>query len=61
MRVPNAGLDLIERRIVREGKALAERMLANFDAPRGQTLWQVYRDTFAHVAATLRGFATRSW
>jgi hypothetical protein len=34
MRVPNAGQDLIERRIVREGKAIAAAMLADFpDTP----------------------------
>ena len=35
MRVPNAGQDLVERRIVREGKRLAEIMLADYaDPPR---------------------------
>lgn len=35
MRVPKAGQDLIERRIVREGKRLAALMLADYrDPPR---------------------------
>lgn len=35
MRVPDAGQDLIERRIVREGKRLAAAMLAEYaDPPR---------------------------
>jgi hypothetical protein len=33
MRVPNAGQDLVERRIVREGKRLAEVMLAGYVDP----------------------------
>ncbi|QYO78056.1 hypothetical protein [Devosia salina] len=33
MRVPNGGQDLEERRIVREGKRLAEAMLANYVDP----------------------------
>jgi hypothetical protein len=34
MRVPNAGQDLIERRIVREGKIIAAAMLADYpDTP----------------------------
>jgi hypothetical protein len=34
MRVPNAGQDLIERRIVREGKMIAAAMLAHYhDTP----------------------------
>ena len=36
MRVPSIGLPLDERRIVREGYRLAERMLANYrDPPSG--------------------------
>ena len=36
MRVPSVGLPLDERRIVREGYRLAERMLANYrDPPPG--------------------------
>ncbi|SMQ61904.1 hypothetical protein SAMN06295905_0588 [Devosia lucknowensis] len=38
MRVPNAGQDLVERRIVREGKRLAEIMLANYRDPPRLTL-----------------------
>ena len=35
MRVPNAGQQLDERRIVREGKRIAEAMLASYaDPPR---------------------------
>lgn len=30
MRVPNAGQDLVERRIVREGKRLAQSMMADY-------------------------------
>ncbi|UYO00536.1 MAG: hypothetical protein KIT02_04785 [Devosia sp.] len=37
MRVPNAGQPLFERRIVREGKALAERMLAGYDVTANGT------------------------
>ena len=33
MRVPKAGQDLEERRIVRQGKRLAEAMLANYVDP----------------------------
>ena len=33
MRVPSIGLPLDERRIVREGYRLAERMLANYQDP----------------------------
>ena len=35
MRVPNTGLPLDERRIVREGYRLAERMLADYRDPPG--------------------------
>jgi hypothetical protein len=35
MRVPSIGLTLEERRIVREGYALAERMLAGYQDPPG--------------------------
>jgi hypothetical protein len=35
MRVPSIGLPLDERRIVREGYRLAERMLANYQDPPG--------------------------
>ena len=59
MRVPNAGQDLVERRIVREGKRLAEAMLANLAEPAGLTLWQVYRDTALRVITALRGLAVR--
>lgn len=37
MRVPSTGLPLDERRIVREGYRLAERMLAGYDDPPGLT------------------------
>lgn len=30
MRVPNTGQDLVERRIIREGKRLAQTMMADF-------------------------------
>jgi hypothetical protein len=33
MRVPNAGQDLVERRIVREGKSIAAAMLAGYSDP----------------------------
>ena len=33
MRVPNAGQDLVERRIVREGKQIAAAMLAGYRDP----------------------------
>jgi hypothetical protein len=35
MRVPSIGLPLDERRIVREGYRLAERMLAGYEDPPG--------------------------
>ena len=35
MRVPSVGLPLDERRIVREGYQLAERMLAGYEDPPG--------------------------
>lgn len=60
MRVPNAGQDLIERRIVREGKQLAQRMLANFPEPRGLTVWQIYREAVQGLVSTVRGMTIRS-
>jgi hypothetical protein len=39
MRVPSIGLPLDERRIVREGYRLAERMLANYEDPPRLTAW----------------------
>ncbi|WP_332688977.1 hypothetical protein [Devosia sp.] len=38
MRVPSIGLPLDERRIVREGYRLAERMLAGYEDPPGLTV-----------------------
>ncbi|MGV8834383.1 MAG: hypothetical protein ACOH2N_20650 [Devosia sp.] len=35
MRVPSIGLPLDERRIVREGYRIAERMMANYQDPPG--------------------------
>jgi hypothetical protein len=60
MRVPNAGQDLTERRIVREAKQLAERLLADFPEPRGLTVWRVYRDYGSTFVSALRGWAVRS-
>lgn len=58
MRVPNAGQDLIERRIVREGKAIAETMLADYADPSGLQLsgvWRQLRTLGARFSALLRG------
>ncbi len=63
MRVPNAGQDLIERRIVREGKAIAETMLADYaDPPSFQLsgLWSQLRTLGARFSAFLRGAPIRS-
>jgi len=63
MRVPNAGQDLIERRIVREGKAIAETMLADFADPSGPQLsglWRQLRTLGARFSALLRGEPIRS-
>ncbi|WP_338723080.1 hypothetical protein [Devosia sp. XK-2] len=60
MRVPNAGQDLTERRIVREAKQLAERLLADFPEPKGLTFWQVYRDHGLALVSALRGMTVRS-
>jgi hypothetical protein len=59
MRVPNAGQDLIERRIVREGKRVAEAMLAGFAEPRGLTILDVYRHAGERLLMALRGLAVR--
>lgn len=48
MRVPSIGLPLDERRIVREGYRLAERMLANYQDP--PSLWT----TIGRLLAWLR-------
>ena len=63
MRVPNAGQDLIERRIVREGKALAEAMLTDYADPSGFQLsgpWLQIRTLGARFSALLRGVPIRS-
>jgi len=63
MRVPNAGQDLIERRIVREGKAIAETMLADYADPSGlqlSSLWRQFRTLGSRVSALLRGEPIRS-
>ena len=63
MRVPNAGQDLIERRIVREGKAIAEAMLADYaDPPAFQfsAPWPALRTFGARLSAVLRGEPIRS-
>ncbi|WP_297113179.1 hypothetical protein [uncultured Devosia sp.] len=62
MRVPNAGQDLIERRIVREGKALAEAMLANYVDPPDYSLAGLFRsaaESLSSLAHHLRGLAVR--
>lgn len=63
MRVPNAGQDLIERRIVREGKAIAETMLADYADPSGlqlSGLWRQLRTLGTRFSALLRGEPIRS-
>lgn len=63
MRVPNAGQDLIERRIVREGKALAEAMLADYaDPPNFPSpgLWSAFGATGTRLSTLMRGLALRS-
>ena len=56
MRVPNAGQDLVERRIVREGKAIAERMLAGYVDPPDYSVMGVARQVSQWVQQ-LRGYA----
>lgn len=56
MRVPNAGQDLVERRIVREGKAIAERMLAGYVDPPDFSIVGTVRLANAWLRQ-LRGFA----
>lgn len=43
MRVPNAGQDLVERRIVREGKRIAAAMLADYRDPPDCSVLGLYR------------------
>lgn len=56
MRVPNIGLTLEERRIVREGRQLAERLLAGYvDPPRGlAALPGLWRESFAQLGRDLQ-------
>ena len=56
MRVPNAGQDLVERRIVREGKAIAERMLADYRDPPDYSVMGLARQVHAWLQH-LRGYA----
>lgn len=63
MRVPNAGQDLIERRIVREGKALAEAMLADYADPSNfpsPGLWSAFGAMGTRLSTLMRGLAFRS-
>lgn len=53
MRVPSIGLPADERRIVREGMRLAERMLANYQDP--PTLTQVVRSWLVNCRQALLG------
>lgn len=62
MRVPNAGQQLDERRIVREGKRLAEALMANYvEAPSftlpGLVLWMA--SLRQHVQGALRNLSVR--
>ncbi|MBJ3785278.1 hypothetical protein [Devosia sediminis] len=56
MRVPNAGQDLMERRIVREGKAIAARMLADYVDPPDYSVMGLARQVGLWVEQ-LRGYA----
>lgn len=63
MRVPNAGQDLEERRIVREGKRLAEAMLADYvDPPSFSVLGIVrqFHDLGQQVLATVRSLPLKN-
>jgi len=63
MRVPNAGQDLIERRIVREGKSLAEAMLADYAGPPDFSLpglWQAFGTIGTKLTALARRQVVRS-
>jgi len=53
MRVPSIGLPLEERRIVREGYRLAERMLRDYRDPPGLFSWGALK-------SLIRGAASRS-
>lgn len=62
MRVPNAGQDLIERRIVREGKSLAAKLLADYADPPDFSLLGLMRLTASwtgQVFGALRGVALK--
>ncbi len=63
MRVPNAGQDLVERRIVREGKLLAEIMLAGYRDSPSLTPVVVFKALSARLhqaGSILRGHSARS-
>jgi hypothetical protein len=58
MRVPKAGQDLIERRIVREGKQLAKAMMADYSDPSAISLSRLVSRLSAwrnHALAMLGG------
>lgn len=58
MRVPNAGQDLVERRIVREGKRIAEAMLAGYRDPPDYSIVGMAR-LLGRMLGTLRMGAIR--
>ncbi len=55
MRVPSVGLTLEERRIVREGMALAERLMADYADPPGgwRALLALWRQSGAKLKRDL--------
>lgn len=59
MRVPSAGQDLVERRIVREGKRIAEVMLADYVDPPDYSLTGLMR-LMGRWSSTLRTAALKN-
>jgi len=60
MRVPNAGQDLVERRIVREGKRIAAAMLADYRDPPDFSVLGLMRMLSGAARAVLGAVRTAS-